>query len=62
MPFDLSPKSLLIMERQRKEALKKQLDNAAFSNVVLWQPRTENKPQQLAYSSPADRLFYGGSA
>ena len=28
----------------------------------LWVPRIENKPQQEAFASPADRLFYGGAA
>lgn len=32
------------------------------NEAPLWQPRPENKPQQQAYSHPADRLFYGGSA
>ncbi len=28
----------------------------------LWKPRTENKPQREAFTSPADRLFFGGAA
>lgn len=31
-------------------------------NQVLWEPKKANKPQQEAYVSPADRLFYGGAA
>jgi hypothetical protein len=56
------PKSLLTLQRQEIESAKRHLENAIASKVVLWQPRLENKPQQLAYASPADRLFYGGSA
>ncbi len=32
------------------------------SNAISWQPRPQNIPQQTAYHSEADRLFYGGAA
>lgn len=32
------------------------------SSAPLWAPRPANIPQQQAFNSPADRLFYGGSA
>jgi hypothetical protein len=29
---------------------------------IAWSPHPENKPQQMAYASKADRLFFGGRA
>ncbi|MGL5066065.1 MAG: hypothetical protein ACRC62_39345 [Microcoleus sp.] len=49
-----------------KTALKAIADRVAIVNEapikINWAPDPGNKPQQEAYLSPADRLFYGGSA
>lgn len=37
-------------------------ENQAFVVPINWAPDLKNKPQQEAYYSRADRLFYGGSA
>ena len=34
----------------------------ALNGGPIWRPDPENQPQQLAMDSPADELFYGGSA
>lgn len=54
------------MSQIKKRALKyaEELREKVIESVQepLWAPRVKNKPQQEAYVSPADRLFYGGAA
>lgn len=49
------PKSAIAALKEKAEKL------VVTDNEPLWSPHPENKPQQEAYYSQIDRLFYGGS-
>ncbi|MGL5059067.1 MAG: LAGLIDADG family homing endonuclease [Microcoleus sp.] len=54
---------MLILPRSAIAVLKEKVEQKVVKKDVeaLWTPHPENKPQQQAYYSQIDRLFYGGS-
>lgn len=58
----MSPLSDAAMEQLQAEAWEDARLLVESETSPLWRPDPENKPQQEAYASPADEIFYGGAA
>lgn len=59
MPYIVdSRKARLLLIREQRDRLAATNPNR-YSD--LWQPAPENKPQQLAFSTEVDEIFYGGA-
>jgi hypothetical protein len=53
---------MLTLPKSALKAIEVKGKPAAEPDKPLWEPHPDNKPQIEAFSSPADRLFYGGKA